>query len=429
MHLNLRQIAILFVILLSFYSVSDTAEEQQVRSFGLTLVDPGKYQSIPIALVPLSGELPKSVDLSQDMPPIRFQGKQASCVGWTVAYAMRTYMQRIDDRWDISQPQYQFSPSFVYNQLVHGNCESGTNFVDALNILSSDGAATMDLMPYDELDCATQPASSLKLQARNYRIAGYRRINLQDLNEVKAQLAAGFPVMIAVSTDDHFLNLGANQIWNQVGNPVGYHAIVIVGFNEDAHAFKVMNSWGNWWGTNGYGWIDYDTFREVTREAYIAAAFPKNPEVPTPKPQPKQPEARIEITGVDHNIYPGTNYIGMNVQIRYTLKGYAGNQGQIVLHFYFENGVVVDAGLSQYQDVNYKAAAGTQVFKIQEDDYSNYQFALYVPYNAFQIPMGQWNTYTGQYEYATTNLTMVADLFVNNFGVAQSLRVPFQISR
>ena len=44
------------------------------------------------------------------------------------------------------------------------------------------------------------------------------------------------------------------------------------------------------------------------------------------------------------------------------------------------------------------------------------------------LPVGQWNAY-GQYQYQTTNLRMVADLFVNNFGVAQSVVVPFSVSR
>ena len=430
----MRRIVLFFLILLSFYSVSETADQPEIHSFGLKLLDEGQYQSIPIALVPLSGELPGSVDLSADMPPIQFQGKQASCVGWSVAYALRTYMQRKDDHWDISQPRYQFSPSFIYNQLAHGNCESGITFVDALNTLTSNGASTMDQMPYVDTDCTSQPSDSLKQYARNYRIAGYRRINIQDLNEIKAQLAAGFPVLIAVSTDDIFLHLGPNEVWKQRGNPEGYHAIVVVGFNDSAQAFKIMNSWGNWWGTSGYGWINYEIFRQVTKEAYIAAAFPKNQEIPTttptptPTPQPIQPEAGIAIVGVDHNVFPGTMNAGMNVKIRYTLKGYAGNQGQIVLHFYFENNTPVRAALAQYQDIYYNAAAGTQVFNIVQSDYTNYEFPQYVPYAALQVPLGQWNAY-GQYQYQTTNLRIVADLFVNNFGVAQSVIVPFSVSR
>jgi hypothetical protein len=429
----LRRIVFFFLILFCFYTISETADQSEIRSFGLKLLDEGQYQSIPIALVPLSGELPGSVDLSTDMPPIQFQGRQASCVGWSVAYALRTYMQRKDDHWDITQSRYQFSPAFIYNQLAHGNCESGITFVDALNTLTADGASTMDLMPYVETDCSAQPTDNLKQYARNYRIAGYRRINIQDLNEIKAQLAAGFPVLIAVSTDDIFLHLGANEVWKEIGNPKGYHAIVVVGFNDTAQAFKVMNSWGNSWGTNGYGWINYETFRHVTKEAYIAAAFPKSQEVPTPSPQPQpqpvQPEAQIAILGVDHNVYAGTMNAGMNIKIRYTLKGYAGYQGQIVLHFYFENNTPVRAALAQYQDIYYNSAAGTQVFNIVQNDYTNYEFPQYVPYGALQVPLGQWNTYTGQYQYQTTNLRMIADLFVNNFGVAQSAVIPFSVSR
>jgi hypothetical protein len=194
-----------------------------------------------------------------------------------------------------------------------------------------------------------------------------------------------------------------------------------------------MNSWGREWGTDGYGWIDYNLLRNVTREGYIAAPFPKNTSnvTPTPTPTPQiqqQPEAAIEIIGVEHNINAGTANAGMNVQLRYTLKGYTGNNGQIVLHFWFGANYPVRATLENYRDLNNNAAAGTQAFYIDKPDYSNYVFSLFVPYAAFYVQVGQWNAY-GQYQYVTTQMTMVADLFVNNFGVAQSSWVPFSVSR
>ena len=426
---------ILFLLLMISTPVFAQSESsEQVRSFGLKLLDESQYRSIPIALVPLSGELPRSVDLSSNMPPVRLQGLQASCVGWSVAYALRTYMQTQDGQWNTNSPDYQFSPSYVYNQHARGNCQGGMTFVDALNMLTSEGVSTLSMMPYSESDCVTQPGQDAKASARNYRIAGYRRINIQDVNEIKAQLAAGFPVLTAIITDNVFLQLKRNQIWKSGGTPEGYHAIVIVGFNDDFQAFKIMNSWGPEWGTDGYGWIDYNFFRSVTREGYIAASFPRNTPQPTPTPTPtptppvQQPQAAIEITGVQHNVNAGMANAGMNVQLRYTLKGYAGHNGQIVLHFTFPQNQPVRATLENYRDLYNNAAAGTQVFYIEKADYSNYVFSLFVPYNAFYISVGQWNA-QGQYQYVTTQMVMVADLFVNNFGVAQSTRVPFSVSR
>ncbi|MCI0605228.1 hypothetical protein L0156_19755 [bacterium] len=329
----MRWILSLF-LLLCLPGFSHSQDSADTHSFGLKPLDERQYQSIPLALVPLSGELPRSVDLSKDMPPVGFQGKQASCVGWSVAYA----------------------------------------------------------------------------------------------------LAAGFPILAGVSTDDIFLKLQRNQIWKSSGTPSGYHAIVLVGFDDNVQAFKIMNSWGGEWGTGGYGWIDYNFFRHVTHEGYIAASFPKTTPTPTPTPTPiptppvQQPVAAIEIIGVEHNVNAGSANAGMNVQLRYTLKGYAGYNGQIVLHFTFSQNYPVRAALENYRDINNNAAAGTQVFYIEKPDYSNYVFSVFVPYTAFYIAVGSWNAY-GQYQYVTTQMMMAADLFVNNFGVAQSAWIPFQVSR
>jgi hypothetical protein len=424
-------------------------------AFGLKLLDEAEYRSIPAALLPLSGELPARVDLSADMPPVQSQGAQQSCVGWSVAYAVRTYLARREQGWDVNSPAYQFSPAYVYNQLARGNCGSGVTFADALNLLTAEGAATMAAMPYDEADCRRQPDEGLRAQARAFRLAFYRRVNVQDPNEVKAQLAAGFPVLVALVTDGNFTGLGRDQVWRERGATAGFHAVALVGYDDAARAFRLINSWGRGWGTDGYGWVDYDLFRQVTREGYVAVAFRSQAATvvtPTPLSTPQtyatpyatpyvQPtpqvvtplarEARIQIVGVEHNVNAGTQSAGMNIRLQYTLRGFAGNTGQIALHFWYPNAQPVGAALAAYRDIYNNAAAGTPVFSIPGNDYSNYAFALFVPYAALNVPTGGyvWNGATQTYQYRRTDLTVVADLFVNNFGVAQSVAVPFYVNR
>jgi hypothetical protein len=419
------------------------------RSFGLKLLDEAEYRSIPLALLPLSGELPPRVDLSADMPPVQNQGAQQSCVGWSVAYAVRTYLARREQGWDVNSPAYQFSPAYVYNQLARGNCASGVTFADALNLLGAEGAATMAAMPYNEADCRQQPSDETRQQARAFRLAFYRRVNVQDPNEVKAQLAAGFPVLVALATDSHFTGLGREQVWRERGSPASFHAVALVGYDDARRAFRLINSWGREWGTDGYGWVDYDFFRQVTREGYVAAAFRSQAATaPTPPPTPQTyatpfvpptpavvapaaREARIQIVGVEHNVNAGTPSVGMNVRLQYTLRGFAGNTGQIALHFWYPNGQPVGAALNDYRDIYQNAAVGTPVFSIPGHDYSDYAFTLFVPYAALNVPRGVyvWNGATQVYQYRRTDLTAVADLFVNNFGVAQSVALPFYVNR
>ncbi|MCB1167778.1 MAG: hypothetical protein KDK33_16595, partial [Leptospiraceae bacterium] len=58
---------------------------------------PAAMRAIPVAP---SAEirhrgLPSSTDLSPNMPPVGNQGQQASCVAWAVAYATKSYQEKV----------------------------------------------------------------------------------------------------------------------------------------------------------------------------------------------------------------------------------------------------------------------------------------------------------------------------------------------
>ena len=44
----------------------------------------------------------------------------------------------------------------------------------------------------------------------------------------------------------------------------GGHLFLIVGYDDALGAWLCKNSWGTWWGMNGFGWIAYD--RQTTRD-------------------------------------------------------------------------------------------------------------------------------------------------------------------
>jgi hypothetical protein len=49
----------------------------------------------------------------------------------------------------------------------------------------------------------------------------------------------------------------------------GGHAMVLVGYSEPKQAFKLINSWGNTWGDDGFGWISYRAFTKWAQNAFI----------------------------------------------------------------------------------------------------------------------------------------------------------------
>ncbi|MBM3297609.1 MAG: C1 family peptidase, partial [Candidatus Aminicenantes bacterium] len=253
-------------------SEAQTASRPE-RRLGLRPATPEMLRGIPLAFTPYSAaELPRAVDLSKDMPPVGNQGKQMSCTAWSVAYAVKSYQEKLEERRSFRHrdgsldPNAVFSPSFIYNQINNGR-DAGSFFADAFNLLHEQGAAPWADMPYREEDFTSQPGQTAMSRAKRFRIDYYRQVNVQDPKELKAHLNAGYPVLIGATVDKFFSDLPRNHIWKSIGQPLGAHAMVVVGYDDDKSAFKIMNSWGLEWGDDGFGWIDYAHFRRAVNEA------------------------------------------------------------------------------------------------------------------------------------------------------------------
>ncbi len=272
----------LFVLFLYFIFTVYTVSSQTLDATGLIFAGKDQLDDVPLASTPFSGdEFPNFVDLSSSMPPTGEQGIQASCVAWSTAYALKSYQEKIEERIPFLKDNEidddrVFSPSFIYNQLNNGR-DGGITIISALNFLSEHGCATLREMPYNPADYLTLPSDSVKQNAQNFKISYWRKVDASNIQEIKKQLNAGYPVIVGAEIDKDFKANGYNNynsvpyIWNHYAsdNRIG-HAMVVVGFSDRLQAFKVMNSWGNQWGNNGYCWISYDFFPKCIKEAYIA---------------------------------------------------------------------------------------------------------------------------------------------------------------
>lgn len=252
---------------------------------GLQFVPPEELRGIPLAELPYAGfELPTTVDLSDHMPPPGHQAQQNSCAAWASAYAVKTYQEKVEQRYrlvDNGQPHWSriFSPAFVYNQINQGR-DGGATLVDALNLLRAKGALSWADMPYLSDNITQYPSSQQLQKARRFRIAYWRQVNVADVMEIKSHVHAGYPVMVGMLIDQGFYQL-KQTTWDTFdGSSQSGHAVVVVGFDDRKHAFKVMNSWGKHWSEGGYGWVSYRHFRKAAREAYVAKDAWNDPPLP-----------------------------------------------------------------------------------------------------------------------------------------------------
>ncbi len=223
----------------------------------------------PAALVESGRDLqrPRGVDLSPMFPVPGDQGMIGSCGPWSVAYAAKTYLEHIEHGWDQNDPANQFSPSFLYN-LVNGGRDVGSSFTDLFSVLLTRGVATLETMPYTT-DLNRQPSRDAFREATEFRARSYYRLEVDQHEAIRVNLAAGNPVLFGMNVNRQFMNYQGGVFRDERAANLGGHAMCLVGYDDDRNAYKLINSWGTRWGEEGFAWIDYDTFERLTNEVWI----------------------------------------------------------------------------------------------------------------------------------------------------------------
>lgn len=347
------------------------------QALGCIASDVDSLDLVPVldtALLPsINKKMPASFALSMpseiDLPIIESQGGSRSCVAFATAYAARSYYLHKDH---CTSYRYQnggqdlskvLSPAFVYNQWKNkGSCkEAGMSILTALSKMKTYGVCTWEKMQYDGDNCSKPPDNAAKKNASLYTINNFWR--LIDVSEatIKRVLNSGNLIMAGVTVDYAFWKYGF-YIWkSKIGDEVGGHAIVVCGWNDTYHAYKIFNSWGPDWGFKGYGWIDYDYFKKVVQ----GSSFTGNPDfgkwdlfVMTTSPK----------FNVDFRIsYNPTNTVGSTITFQDITEPTPAS-----IEWSFPGGTIVPEGTTpDYTTVKYDKA-GTYPVKLRANNCSSY---------------------------------------------------------
>jgi len=98
--------------------------------------------------------------------------------------------------------------------------------------------------------------------ATPHKASAYQRLN-QTLSHMRMCLQMGFPFAFGI---DCFPELQSGAV-AKTGivplprpgeQPIGGHALLMVGCNINTRLFKFRNSWSTRWGDNGYGYLPFD---------------------------------------------------------------------------------------------------------------------------------------------------------------------------
>jgi len=250
------------------------------------LDDFGEYDSNEFGF---SGSLPQSFSLEKWVPPVTDQ-EGGTCVAFASVYYSLSTIYNMQFNYTNYQDKYShaFDPYFIYsiiNDDYDYDCNEGLYMSDAVERLDQIGAKKRWVTPYTR--CNTDWTSEMQSRVRNYslpyKIKNYGYLKSYQIEKVKEGIVLGLPVTAMFKLTESFnsskaRSAGSNSIdsdglWSPRAYEdfAGYHAMTVVGYNDYAYggAFRVVNSWGDDFGDNGFIWISYSDFEEFCEQAFV----------------------------------------------------------------------------------------------------------------------------------------------------------------
>ncbi len=260
--------------------------------------------------------LPTSVDLSQYNPPVGDQGGTEACVSWALGYYLRGWYARRDGSYPGGGPDGNggFQPMYLYSQITQGH-DSGSSFNQNLDMMVDQGIDTRADYVQGDDDDATQPTDGERQNAARYKIAGWATLfaganqGAAAQQAIESSIAGGNPVVLGIPVYDNFWNASATNDYvdGAPGPYYGAHAVFISKY--DANGVWVENSWGTWWGLNGWvelswAFVDQYAWQAVTMRSSSNTTPSTDTSLPTDTPLPVAPISSGTASGTHSGLIP-----------------------------------------------------------------------------------------------------------------------------
>jgi len=210
-------------------------------------------------------KLPKKVDYTAKLSPVRDQGDEGTCVSFACASGMKEYQEILD-----YAKLVELSPRFIYSECkkIDGMPESeGTTLRAAMQVLNKNGVCQEKFWPYKPHQ-TNKAKKGFSSNAKKFRIKTYARI--LNLNELRLSLANKGPCVIGIQVFEGMMKTktGIVPMPKKKEYALGGHAICPVGYDDKKKQVKFKNSWSEKWGKKGYGFLPYAYIEKYMMDAW-----------------------------------------------------------------------------------------------------------------------------------------------------------------
>ena len=210
-------------------------------------------------------KLPKKIDYTPKLSPVRDQGDEGTCVSFACAAGMKEYQELLDYK-----KLVELSPRFVYSECkkIDGMPqEEGTTIRAAMQVLEGKGVCQEKFWPYQPHQ-KDKPKKGAADNAKKFCVMTYARI--LNFDELRLSLASKGPCVIGVEVFEGMMKTktGIVPMPKKNETALGGHAICPVGYDDKKKVIKFKNSWSDQWGQKGYGFLPYDYIERYMMDAW-----------------------------------------------------------------------------------------------------------------------------------------------------------------
>lgn len=221
----------------------------------------------------------RSVDGHNYVTAARSQGGCGSCVAFATAGAIEAHyaiqQKTANPTMDLSESSLFFVAD---RQCNAGDPRYGWWVPSAMDQMVNEGICFESNYPYRDVNQAAEIPNGSE---RTLKIRGYD--STSDTAQMKRWLVEEGPLVTAFTVHSDFFaywNSGSGVYSHVTGNSVGGHAVLVVGYDDNAKAWICKNSWGNPIGANngegrpdgcfqiGYGECSIDSRMYVPQDVY-----------------------------------------------------------------------------------------------------------------------------------------------------------------
>lgn len=189
------------------------------------------------------------------MPTIYDQKNLGSCVSNAIALCVNYWLKISPSRLYIYWNGRAVGKHDMYQDTglnVRDGCKSIAKF-----FITDEKNWIYDTKQFDIIPPLTAYNKTINLSDMSYTSV------TQDLNSIKQYLINSCPIIFGIAIYSSFVSNNSNTtgiiLMPDISKEtlLGYHCVVIVGFDDTKQQFKVANSWGTSWGQKGYFYLPY----------------------------------------------------------------------------------------------------------------------------------------------------------------------------